>query len=150
MNNAMTNRIHDVGGRCDVATTGRSRRKPRTVRAGKIQVLVAYDIGQARVRSKVARILESEGMRMQGSVFVLEGSETRIAGILRRVGEVEGLREAVYGGSVLHGVVAYRIRVGTEILGIGDCVPRETGRSELSFGPHVDGEWNLEGEGGLE
>ena len=134
----MTNRKHDDGGRYDVATTGRARRKPRTVRAGTIQVFVAYDIGQARVRSKVAHILESEGVRMQGFVFVLEGIENRIAGILSRVAEAEWLREAVCGGSVLHCVVAYHIQVGTEILGVGDFVPRESSGSELSFGLHVD------------
>lgn len=150
MNNAMTDEKHEIGRRHSVAATERARRKPRTVRAGKIQVLVAYDIGQTRVRSRVARILESEGARMQGSVFVLEGSESRIAGILKRVGEVEGLREAVCGGSVLHGVVAYRIRIGMELLGVGACVPRETGRSALSFGPYVGMDGNPEREGGLE
>lgn len=136
----MTNRQHEVGGRYDVATTRRARLKPRTVRVGTIQVLGAYDIEQSRVRSKIARILESEGVRMQGFVFVLEGIETRIAGILRRVVEVEGLRDAVCGGSVLHCVVAYRIQVGTEILGVGDFVPRKSSGSEMSFGPHADGD----------
>ena len=57
--------------------------------------IICYDISENKIRSRVAKYLESIGYRMQHSVFLFEGSEARAAVVRHSLEELVEDSEAV-------------------------------------------------------
>ncbi|MBF0564912.1 MAG: CRISPR-associated endonuclease Cas2 [Nitrospirae bacterium] len=52
--------------------------------------IITYDIENNRVRTKLARFLESKGVRIQKSVFAVEIERHAFKGLLRQVEKITG------------------------------------------------------------
>lgn len=55
--------------------------------------LVAYDIANPSRLSKIHRKLKSEGLAVQKSLFLVQGTESRINQLLDRIASIMALRE---------------------------------------------------------
>ncbi len=55
--------------------------------------LVAYDIANPRRLSKIHRALKNEGLAVQKSLFLVQGTESRINQLLDRIASIMALRE---------------------------------------------------------
>ena len=55
--------------------------------------LVAYDIANPRRLAKIHRKLKSEGLAVQKSLFLVQGTEFRINQLLDRIASIMALRE---------------------------------------------------------
>ena len=59
-----------------------------------MKLLICYDIPENRIRNKVAKYLESVGHRVQYSVFMVAGDESRMQEIQHRLEHLTARSEA--------------------------------------------------------
>ncbi|MCH7667127.1 MAG: CRISPR-associated endonuclease Cas2 [Acidobacteria bacterium] len=50
-----------------------------------MRYVIAYDVPKNKVRARVAKLLEGEGYRVQGSVFECSLSATELEGLIRKL-----------------------------------------------------------------
>ena len=83
--------------------------------------LISYDVSSDKRRSRVAKTLESHGLRVQYSVFECELSDRTLERLLARLGDL--IDQST--DSVRAYLLCARCRCGAQVVGRGPIVPTE-------------------------